>query len=186
MKHLAVGAPRPLVFVPFLLAQDSDRFQVQLLAKGYTYTDGPAWSKDGFLIFSDTPADQLLKWFPANLPRSIVKTCRAAGNAFRQPGPAVHLRNQSPARHPHRQERRHRGAGRPLGSEAPERAERHRGRPQRSRYFTDPPSAARPIIESWTFTACTISHPRGRSKLWPNSPAGPMASRFLPMAACCT
>ena len=57
MKHLARWSAAAAVFVPFLLAQDSDRFQVQLLAKGYTYTDGPAWSKDGFLIFSDTPAD---------------------------------------------------------------------------------------------------------------------------------
>jgi gluconolactonase len=43
-------------------AQDSPLAQITLLAKGYTYTEGPAWSRDGYLIFSDTPNDRLLKW----------------------------------------------------------------------------------------------------------------------------
>src|ERR1039458_10452528 len=87
MKHLARWSAAAAVFVPFLLAQDSDRFQVQLLAKGYTYTDGPAWSKDGFLIFSDTPADQLLKWVPGQPPQVYRENVQGpAGNAVDSQG----------------------------------------------------------------------------------------------------
>ena len=65
-----------------LSAQDA-HFQVQVLAKGYTYTDGPAWSKDGFLIFSDTPGDQLLKWVPGQDPEVYRDhVLGPAGNAF--------------------------------------------------------------------------------------------------------
>ena len=87
MKRLARWCALAAVFAPFLLAQDSTRFQVQLLAKGYTYTDGPAWSKDGFLIFSDTPADQLLKWVPGQPPQVYRENVQGpAGNAFDSQG----------------------------------------------------------------------------------------------------
>jgi gluconolactonase len=53
------------------------------LAVGYRFTEGPAWSKDGYLIFSDTPSDRLLKWTPG----SAVEVFRTdahgpAGNVF--------------------------------------------------------------------------------------------------------
>jgi len=71
----------------FLIAQDTNHFQVQVLAKGYTYTDGPAWSKDGFLIFSDTPADKLLKWIPGQMPTVFRENAEGpAGNAFDSQG----------------------------------------------------------------------------------------------------
>jgi gluconolactonase len=64
-------------------AQDFDLIKMQLLGKGYTFTEGPAWSKDGYLIFSDTPGDKLLKWTPG----SEIEVFRAdahgpCGNAF--------------------------------------------------------------------------------------------------------
>jgi len=44
-----------------LLAQDFSVIKLQLIAKGYTFLEGPAWSKEGYLIFSDVPSDRLLK-----------------------------------------------------------------------------------------------------------------------------
>ncbi|MGB7758747.1 MAG: SMP-30/gluconolactonase/LRE family protein [Bryobacteraceae bacterium] len=75
------------ICAPLLQAQDSTRFQVELLAKGYTYTDGPAWSRDGFLIFSDTPADRLLRWVPGQ-PVAVYRenVQGPAGNAFDSQG----------------------------------------------------------------------------------------------------
>jgi gluconolactonase len=49
-----------------LWAQDFSDLRLEMLAQGLIYTDGPAWSKDGYLIFSDTPGDKLLKWVPGH------------------------------------------------------------------------------------------------------------------------
>src|SRR5258708_37234626 len=66
------------------MAQGFGEFKFERLAQGYRFTEGPAWSKEGgYLIFSDTPSDRLLKWTPG----SEVAVYRAdahgpAGNAF--------------------------------------------------------------------------------------------------------
>jgi gluconolactonase len=70
-----------------LAAQDFSLIKVELLAKGYTFTEGPAWSKDGFLIFSDTPADKLYKWEPGQEPEVYRENANGpAGNAFDSQG----------------------------------------------------------------------------------------------------
>jgi gluconolactonase len=70
-----------------LPAQDFTLLKVELLAKGFTYTEGPAWSKDGFLIFSDTPADKLLKWVPGQDPEVYREDAHGpSGNAFDSQG----------------------------------------------------------------------------------------------------
>jgi len=49
----------------------------------YTFTEGPAWSKDGYLIFSDTPADRLLKWIPGHAIEVFREKANGpSGNAF--------------------------------------------------------------------------------------------------------
>jgi len=64
-------------------AQDFSEVRVELLAKGYTYTEGPAWSKEGFLIFSDTAADRLLRWVPGHEIELYRKDAHGpSGNAF--------------------------------------------------------------------------------------------------------
>jgi len=70
-----------------LSAQDFSEIKVERLAATYTFTEGPAWSKDGYLIFSDTPTDRLLRWYPGH----DVEVFRAdangpAGNAFDSEG----------------------------------------------------------------------------------------------------
>jgi gluconolactonase len=77
---------RPLllgVLAALALAQVPGEIKFEQLAKGLTFTEGPAWSKDGYLVFSDTPTDRLMKWTPGH----EVEVFRAdahgpSGNAF--------------------------------------------------------------------------------------------------------
>lgn len=72
---------------PALHAQDFSQLKVELLAKDYTFTEGPAWSKDGFLIFSDTPSDKLFKWVPGQDPEVYRENAHGpSGNAFDSQG----------------------------------------------------------------------------------------------------
>jgi gluconolactonase len=54
------------LFPLFAPAQDFSKIRIEVIGKGFTFTQGPAWSKEGFLIFSDTPDDKLWKWTPGN------------------------------------------------------------------------------------------------------------------------
>ncbi len=44
-----------------ILAADS---QVEKVAGGFEFTEGPVWHPDGFLLFSDIPANTIYKWQP--------------------------------------------------------------------------------------------------------------------------
>jgi sugar lactone lactonase YvrE len=77
------------VVLPFLLfvsagaAQDLTELRVEKVATRYVFTDGPVWSRDGYLIFSDVPSDQLLQFKPS-VPIGIfrAKSNGAGGNTF--------------------------------------------------------------------------------------------------------
>jgi len=65
-------------------AQTLSTIDIGRIGAGYRFTEGAAWSKDGgFLIFSDTPDDRLLKWVPGH-PAEVFreKAQGPAGNAF--------------------------------------------------------------------------------------------------------
>jgi gluconolactonase len=74
----------PLALAALLLsAQDFSQVTFELLAKGLTFTEGPAWSRDGYLIFSDTPSDTLYKWTPGHEAAVFRADAHGpAGNAF--------------------------------------------------------------------------------------------------------
>jgi len=79
------GFPAPLVFAISLglFAQESARYIVERIATGYRFTEGPAWSKDGFLVFSDTPNNQLLKWVPGRKAEVLREHANGpSGNTF--------------------------------------------------------------------------------------------------------
>ena len=40
----------------------------ELVVEGLGFTEGPAWSPDGFLVFSDIPADRIYRWDPGRRP----------------------------------------------------------------------------------------------------------------------
>ncbi len=64
-------------------AQKWDEIRVEKLAGGYVYTEGPAWSPDGYLIWSDVPANQIQKWVPGQKPGvARENTAGASGNAY--------------------------------------------------------------------------------------------------------
>jgi len=67
-----------------LAAQDFEKVQIERLAQGLTYAEGPAWSfKDGYLIFSDTPTGKLWKWIPGQLSEVFREDAHGpSGNAF--------------------------------------------------------------------------------------------------------
>jgi gluconolactonase len=64
-------------------AQDFSSLHMDKFATGYVFTDGPVWSRDGYLIFSEVPGNQLLELKPG-VPLSIYrsKSNGAAGNTF--------------------------------------------------------------------------------------------------------
>ena len=63
IRFLGAGAALGLL----LAAQEITLTKMELVARGYTFTEGAAWdAKEGYLIFSDTPTDRLLKWVPGH------------------------------------------------------------------------------------------------------------------------
>jgi gluconolactonase len=73
-----------LTLAPVLaLGQDASSISVAKLADGYRFTEGPAWSKDGYLVFSDTPGNRILKWVPGHAPELLRGDAHGpSGNAF--------------------------------------------------------------------------------------------------------
>ena len=47
-----------------LFGQDFSKIQVEKAAAGYRFTEGPVYSRDGFLLFSDVPNNKILKLTP--------------------------------------------------------------------------------------------------------------------------
>jgi gluconolactonase len=77
---------RVLLAAAFALAcgaQELPNVELARIAAGYRFTEGAAWSKDNYLIFSDTPHDQLLKWAPGSKAEVFREDAHGpAGNAF--------------------------------------------------------------------------------------------------------
>jgi gluconolactonase len=66
-----------------LFAQELGEVRIDQLANDFLFTEGPAWSKEGYLIFSDTPSDRLMKWVPG-APAQVFRADAngPSGNAF--------------------------------------------------------------------------------------------------------
>jgi gluconolactonase len=66
-----------------LAAQNFEALRVERIAAGYQFTDGPVWSRDGYLVFSDVPSNRLLKFTPGEGISTLRdNTGGASGNAF--------------------------------------------------------------------------------------------------------
>jgi sugar lactone lactonase YvrE len=44
--------------------QNFDDIKIEKIAAGQIYTDGPVWSREGFLLWSDSPANKIMKLAP--------------------------------------------------------------------------------------------------------------------------
>jgi len=83
MKLSARTCLAAALFSLLAYAQDFSEITFGKLADGYRFTEGPAWSKDGYLIFSDTPSDRLLKWTPGHAAEVFRADAHGpSGNAF--------------------------------------------------------------------------------------------------------
>lgn len=71
-------------------AQDFSLLKIDRAASGFRFTDGPVWSHEGFLIFSDVPNDRLHKVI-AGRPAELVRegTGGTNGNAIDEKGRVV-------------------------------------------------------------------------------------------------
>ena len=64
-------------------AQTFDDLTVEKVSTGYLFAEGPAWSRDGFLVFSDVPNNKLLELKPGSKPAQLRANSNGAmGNAF--------------------------------------------------------------------------------------------------------
>lgn len=76
-----------LLFACAVRAQDFSDLRIEKIASGYAFTEGPAWSPMGFLIFSDVPDNQLLRFMPGE--KAAVyrdQSNGASGNRFDEQG----------------------------------------------------------------------------------------------------
>jgi len=65
------------------LAQEEPGMQVERVASGFRFTEGPAWSREGFLLFSDIPNNRIMKYLPGEKPVVFREDSNGAnGNAF--------------------------------------------------------------------------------------------------------
>ena len=72
-----------LLLAGSIAAQDFANIRIDKVAAGYAFTEGPAWSPMGFLIFGDIPNNKLLQ-FMAGQPASVFRenSNGATGNRF--------------------------------------------------------------------------------------------------------
>ncbi|HLM99499.1 MAG TPA: SMP-30/gluconolactonase/LRE family protein [Bryobacteraceae bacterium] len=66
-----------------MLAQEDTGPLIERVAAGFRFTEGPAWSREGFLLFSDIPNDRIMKYMPGEKPTVLRENSNGAvGNAF--------------------------------------------------------------------------------------------------------
>jgi gluconolactonase len=75
---------------PALAALIAPETRIDLLAEGFTWTEGPVWIRDGgFLLFSDVPANRMYRWSDAEGTRLFLEPSGFDGpdpSGFREPG----------------------------------------------------------------------------------------------------
>src|SRR5580765_4529751 len=57
-----------LLTASILTGQDFSHLQIEPVAEGFPGGEGPVWSRQGFLIFSDYSRDRLYKYVPGKTP----------------------------------------------------------------------------------------------------------------------
>jgi gluconolactonase len=68
-------------------AQDFSDIRVETIARDLHYAEGPVWSLEGFLLFSDTVNDRIHKWVPGKGVSEFASRAGGAnGNAYDEQG----------------------------------------------------------------------------------------------------
>jgi len=63
-SRLSISALYAIVFSAAVFAQDFSKILVEKVEHKFSFTEGPVWSRDGYLLFSDVPKDRILKLVP--------------------------------------------------------------------------------------------------------------------------
>ena len=72
-----------LLFAARVLAQDFGHLEVQRIVANLHFAEGPVWSYDGYLVFSDTVVDKLFKVVPGSANEVFSERAGGAiGNAY--------------------------------------------------------------------------------------------------------
>lgn len=66
--------------VSYVSAQDliAEGAEPEVITNGYQFTEGPLWHPDGYLLFSDIPANTIFKWTPGKEAEVFVKPSGSA------------------------------------------------------------------------------------------------------------
>ncbi len=83
MKTEVKAAAVSLLFALTVLGQDFSHIAIEKVDAGFRFTEGPVWSREGFLLFSDVPNNQIRKLVPGE--RSVAfrdDSHGANGNTF--------------------------------------------------------------------------------------------------------
>jgi gluconolactonase len=77
------GVPALGLMSGAVLAQEDNGPSIERVASGFRFTEGPAWSREGYLLFSDIPNDRIMKYVPGEKPTVFRENSNGAnGNAF--------------------------------------------------------------------------------------------------------
>jgi gluconolactonase len=82
-----IGEVKPILAILLITlaaaAQDFNEVKVDKVAAGHIFTEGPAWSRDGYLVFTDIPNNKILQLEPG-MPVSVFRSNSngANGNTF--------------------------------------------------------------------------------------------------------
>jgi len=90
-RHKPIVCPTNLVLVFIIAAaartQDFSDIHVETIVRDMHYADGPVWSLEGFLLFSDTVTDQIKKWTPGKGTTDFSSRAGGAnGNTYDEQG----------------------------------------------------------------------------------------------------
>jgi gluconolactonase len=69
-KEATVPASQSQAPLESILAPDA---QVEQVAAGFQFTEGPVWHPDGYLLFSDIPADTIYRWTPGEAKATVYR-----------------------------------------------------------------------------------------------------------------
>ncbi|MDQ2900760.1 MAG: SMP-30/gluconolactonase/LRE family protein [Acidobacteriota bacterium] len=64
ISRLSISGLYVFAFTAALFAQDFSKILVERIEHKFSFTEGPVWSRDGYLLFSDVPNDRILKLIP--------------------------------------------------------------------------------------------------------------------------
>ncbi len=97
------------VMAPALLELVDEDAELERLGTGFTFTEGPLWHPDGYLLFSDMPGDVRRRWDG----ETVEVTLNREGHRGTKGSADIHVEPRR-ADGPGRKGRRPRGAGHAL------------------------------------------------------------------------